>query len=70
MLELNLELNLECFFLFSHGIRCNVILPGFIQTSMLATVPPKLLNKVSVTSLSVHLSLAYIKVDVGLTNSP
>ena len=28
-----------------YGIRCNVILPGFIETSMLNTIPPKLINK-------------------------
>lgn len=28
-----------------YGVRCNVILPGFIQTSMLSTVPSKLINK-------------------------
>ena len=31
-----------------YGIRCNVVLPGFIQTSMLNTIPPKLIKKVSV----------------------
>ncbi|XP_046846128.1 estradiol 17-beta-dehydrogenase 8-like [Xenia sp. Carnegie-2017] len=28
-----------------YGIRCNIISPGFIQTSMLNTIPPKLINK-------------------------
>ncbi|EOA93644.1 Estradiol 17-beta-dehydrogenase 8, partial [Anas platyrhynchos] len=28
------------------GIRCNVVLPGFIATPMTAKVPPKVLEKV------------------------
>ncbi|XP_028418085.1 estradiol 17-beta-dehydrogenase 8-like [Dendronephthya gigantea] len=28
-----------------YGIRCNVILPGFIQTSMLNTIPQKVIKK-------------------------
>lgn len=37
---------LVLFLITRYGIRCNVVLPGFVQTSMLNTIPPKLIKKV------------------------
>ena len=33
--------------LFRHGIRCNALLPGLIETPMTATVPQKMMESVS-----------------------
>lgn len=29
-----------------HNIRCNAIMPGFIETQILSTVPPKVMEKI------------------------